>query len=271
MTFPTIPDELRDFYTLGGKVHIRIDSIRRDAYLEGDAEKGLWKTGNVWNEDDINEAVAQVKNKTLWGPYGVDEVVEVTESLKQVDMKGKSVLVIGSSHPWIEAICLLHGAKKVTTLEYGEIISNHPQIETETPSTIRKKYQDGTLETFDGVVTQSSVEHSGLGRYGDALNPWGDILAIGRAWCITKPEAFLWVGVPTGIEMIFSNWHRVYGHHRWPLLTMNWRQTGKDVKLKEPSDIEALFRRGPFKSMKNMGFIFEKIDPNNYHGVKDAA
>jgi hypothetical protein len=36
------------------------------------------------------------------------------------------------------------------------------------------------------IVTFSSVEHSGLGRYGDALNPWGDIIAIARAWCVTK-------------------------------------------------------------------------------------
>ena len=29
----------------------------------------------------------------------------------------------------------------------------------------------GELGPFDAVVTFSSVEHSGLGRYGDGLNP----------------------------------------------------------------------------------------------------
>jgi hypothetical protein len=28
-----------------------------------------------------------------------------------------------------------------------------------------------------------------LGRYGDALNPWGDILTIARAWCVSSPAA----------------------------------------------------------------------------------
>jgi hypothetical protein len=49
--------------------------------------------------------------------------------------------------------------------------------------------------SFDAIVTFSSVEHSGLGRYGDALNPWGDIIAIARAWCITKQGGSLTIGV----------------------------------------------------------------------------
>ena len=28
-----------------------------------------------------------------------------------------------------------------------------------------------------------------LGRYGDALNPWGDILTVARAWCVSSPQA----------------------------------------------------------------------------------
>merc|ERR1712183_540523 len=173
----------------------------------------------------------------LAGPYGLDETIQLTNSLAQANMKGKSVLVIGSSHPWVEAICLHHGAAKVTTLEYGEIISNHPQIQTETPSTIRKKYVSGELTHFDGIVTHSSVEHSGLGRYGDALNPWGDILAIARAWCIAKPKAFMWVAVPTGEDRVLYNWHRIYGEIRWPLLAINWRQIGLDSTFENEKEL----------------------------------
>jgi len=38
----------------------------------------------------------------------------------------------------------------------------------------------------------------GLGRYGDALLPWGDLLAIARAWCVTKPKGDLIIGVEWG-------------------------------------------------------------------------
>lgn len=55
---------------------------------------------------------------------------------------------------------------------------------------------------FDLVVTFSSVEHSGLGRYGDALNPWGDLIAMAKAWCITKTGGKALVGVPTGKDVV---------------------------------------------------------------------
>ena len=39
----------------------------------------------------------------------------------------------------------------------------------------------------DFVVTYSSLEHSGLGRYGDKLNPAADLEAMAQAWCMLKP------------------------------------------------------------------------------------
>lgn len=169
------------------------------------------------------EAVQQAGAGTLKGSYGVEGATILRDKLSQIDMKGKSVLVIGSSHPWVEAVLLHNGAAKVTTLEYGTIVSEHPQIITVTPNEFRQQYMNGTLEKFDGVISHSSIEHSGLGRYGDALNPWGDILTVARAWCVTKPTGFMYLGLPTGrTDMILSNWHRMYGVIRWPLVTANW-------------------------------------------------
>lgn len=257
MTFPSrVPEELQDFYTLSGALHFRWDRIRKDAYLGGESETKHWKTGSTWEETDINNAIKELGEGTMWGPYGVPEVNNLRDTLSKIDIKDKSVLVIGSSHPWVEIICLYLGAKLVTTLEYGTIDSHHPQIKTETPDTFREKYLAGKLESFDGVVTHSSLEHSGLGRYGDALNPWGDILGVARGWCATKPGGFLWLGVPTGNDMIFYNWHRVYGKHRWPLVAANWKQVGVGIST---TPVGQKMGRGPFKSMANEGFIFRKV------------
>ena len=62
------------------------------------------------------------------------------------------------------------------TLEYGLFSSEHPAWEILRPGEFHKRYQDGSLGQFEAVFTYSSVEHSGLGRYGDSLNPWGDII-----------------------------------------------------------------------------------------------
>ena len=130
---------------------------------------------------------------------------------KWVDLKGKSVLVIGSEKPWLEIICLYLGAAKVTTLEYGKIESLHPQIQTLVPEDFRMKAMNNTLELFDGVLSHSSLEHPGLGRYGDALNPWADLLSVARAYCVTKDDGFLVLGLPTGNDSVQFNGQRRYG------------------------------------------------------------
>jgi hypothetical protein len=45
------------------------------------------------------------------------------------------------------------------------------------PTEMSEKFLAGKLEKFDAVVSFSSIEHSGLGRYGDGLNPWADLVA----------------------------------------------------------------------------------------------
>ena len=78
------------------------------------------------------------------------------------------MLVIGSQNPWIEAILLEKGAKRVTTLEYEVLESLHPNVTVLTAEEIRRQYLSGVfkyeLNRFDAMITFSSVEHSGLGR-----------------------------------------------------------------------------------------------------------
>ncbi len=81
---------------------------------------------------------------------------------------------------WLESILLLYGAANVTTLEYDSIVSKHPKVDVITPWEMAEKYLKGTLPQFDLMVTFSSIEHSGLGRYGDQLNPFGDLITMAR-------------------------------------------------------------------------------------------
>ena len=77
----------------------------------------------------------------------------------------------------------------MVTLEYGLFHSEHPAWEILRPAEFYQRYQTGTLGQFEAVFTYSSVEHSGLGRYGDSLNPWGDIIAVAQAWCVASNDA----------------------------------------------------------------------------------
>ena len=80
-------------------------------------------------------------------------------------VKDKHILVIGSRSPWLEVILLKAGAKHVTTLEQHPIECDHERITTLTLEELAIQYLKGTLPLFDGMVTFSSLEHIGLGRY----------------------------------------------------------------------------------------------------------
>uniref|UniRef100_A0A914CEC5 Uncharacterized protein n=1 Tax=Acrobeloides nanus TaxID=290746 RepID=A0A914CEC5_9BILA len=71
-------------------------------------------------------------------------------------------MVIGSQWPWVEVICLVNGAKKVITVDfYNNAIIDHGDI---------------TYKNAIELVKESkNIEHSGLRRYGDPIDPIGDI------------------------------------------------------------------------------------------------
>uniref|UniRef100_A0A7S0CKK0 Uncharacterized protein n=1 Tax=Proboscia inermis TaxID=420281 RepID=A0A7S0CKK0_9STRA len=98
----------------------------------------------------------------------------------------------------------------------------------------------------------------GLGRFGDALNPWGDILSIARAWCVTKSGADMYLGLPTGTDLVKFNSHRQYGPVRWGLVTTNWLQVDHEEHTK--GDFTDEFADGAMKTFEGLGFIFKRIN-----------
>jgi hypothetical protein len=57
-----------------------------------------------------------------------------------------------------------------------------------------------------------------LGRYGDRLDPDGDLATMAAIRRNMAPGGTLVLGTPVGIDGIEWNCHRRYGQHRWPLL-----------------------------------------------------
>jgi len=155
---------------------------------------------------------------------------------------GRRGLVLGSRYPWVESMllgiglpeaqanqtALSHGpvgAAQVVTVEYGRIEQSHPQLTTLLPSEVVAQYNAQTWRPVDFAVSFSSVEHSGLGRYGDPLLPHADLEAIAQLWCLCGPNCTLFLGVPTHRHrsILFFNLHRMYGPQRLKHLTANWR------------------------------------------------
>lgn len=132
-------------------------------------------------------------------------------------IKGRRVLIIGSETFWLELLCVLANAGEITTVEY------RPIHWTQSPSA-------GVLKTltwdeftndldkhqskYDLILSYSSLEHSGLGRYGDRITALGDLFTFQlMSHCLT-PNGLCAVAVPTGQDLTHFNAHRIYGEKR---------------------------------------------------------
>lgn len=136
---------------------------------------------------------------------------------------GKSVLVMGSLTPWVEAICLHYGAKEITTSDFIPIFSEDDRIKT-----VLQPDLETSPKLFDAVITYSSLEHDGLGRYGDPLSPNGDLLTILRVReKFLRPGGKIYFGSTFGtLPILHWNAHRQYSLERLGLMFQGWNFIG---------------------------------------------
>jgi hypothetical protein len=138
-------------------------------------------------------------------------------------IQGKNVAVIGSSWPWLEAILFSCGASHITTIEYGTINSTVRNRSAFTPREFARRFLNERIG-FDIVASMSSLEHSGLGRCGDALNPRGDIDAAEEVFCMLKPGGYFLISMPyVRRSTLVWNAHRQYGPGRMKLFAAGYR------------------------------------------------
>jgi len=138
-------------------------------------------------------------------------------ALEKYKIEDKSVLIIGSQEPCYEALALLNKAKYVTTVEYQELSSTYKRLRV---LTVPRFENDNTI--FDCAFSISSVEHSGLGRYGDPIDIDGDLKAMKLLHDKIKIGGICFLAVPIGADRTEGNLHRVYGKERLPLLLKGW-------------------------------------------------
>jgi hypothetical protein len=139
---------------------------------------------------------------------------------------GKDVLVIGSLMPWYELILLEHHCKSCTVVEYREQPTKITGITYIQPHELKD-------QKFDCIFSISSYEHDGLGRYGDPLNPNGDLESMKNVQHNLRDEGLMFLVVPVGQDEIVWNAHRVYGKVRMPKLIEHWNLIGKYGITKE--------------------------------------
>jgi hypothetical protein len=105
-------------------------------------------------------------------------------------------------------------------IEYNKISYEEDVITCVSPAEIQVKVDGGFK--FDALICISSIEHDGLNRYGDPLNPNGDLDSMKIFKGYLKRDGLLYLSCPVGIDSVVWNWHRIYGQKRLPLLFSGW-------------------------------------------------
>lgn len=65
-------------------------------------------------------------------------------------------------------------------------------------------------ESIESLSCMHTIEHIGLGRYGDSINPEGDKIAISEIQRVVKKNGDILFVVPIGKPRVVFNAHRVY-------------------------------------------------------------
>jgi len=136
-----------------------------------------------------------------------------------------NVAVFGSQEPWVETVAILLGAKQVTVIDYNELTYHHTKIKTVSKRNFLDffSYHSDELGTYDVALSISAFDHSGLGRYGDQLDPFGDVNeGMRKVADLLKANGLLFLTVPIGPDLLVWNMMRIYGPIRLELLLDGW-------------------------------------------------
>lgn len=210
-----IPKDILHNFTLNGLIPVLYNIGFHFANYSG--------SGLNWSVSYVNTYTEKVKGRKPYGTYQTTALYPVLDAYSEFAIRKKKCAVIGSEYPWIEAALLEFGATNVTTIEYNRILTDVPNLLTIMPDEFaaaqEKNANDGNIQPFDSVWSYSSLEHDGLGRYTDPINPYGDFQTMVKISCMLKPAGLLFLAVPTNKnDAIHFNLHRVYGPIRYPVL-----------------------------------------------------
>jgi len=208
-----IPDHLVRGYTMNGSVPVHV------YFLYGDFGSGELH----WRNEDYQKFLLSAReciDAEKGFSYPSDPFL--IRLLKRHSIEGQSVLMIGSERPYFEAMVVQFGGKP-TTVEYRRINHNIEGLKTFTV----EELEASDLQ-FDCALSISAIEHSGLGRYGDVLDPEADFKAMDAYRRHLKPGGLLFLQVPVGRDALVWNAHRIYGAGRLPRLLRGWERVDSE-------------------------------------------
>jgi SAM-dependent methyltransferase len=93
-------------------------------------------------------------------------------------------------------------------------------------------------DSVPALTTMCVLEHVGLGRYGDPLNPRGTLDAITEIRRVIRPGGIVVYSVPVGVPMVEFNAHRRFRYSEAAEFFKGWHEV--DSVLLNPSPLSGV-------------------------------
>lgn len=107
----------------------------------------------------------------------------------------------------VMAVGIISATVPTIFLDYRPLRASLPGLQTLGGDITRLPFSDGSLVSLSCLHV---IEHVGLGRYGDCLDPMGSHRAAFELARVLSPGGRLYLSVPVGRERVCFNAHRVF-------------------------------------------------------------
>lgn len=164
------------------------------------------------------------------------EYAYTIEKFREYDMRNKDILDVGSSGSVLPSILAALG-NSVMCIDVREWPVMWPNLEFVKCDLVEA---DIAFESFDVVTCVSTIEHVGLGTYGDKEDVDGDVKGMAMLRKYLKPKGRMILSVPFGKPAILYPYHRIYDNSRFSRLTLGFRIL--DKKFFGPIDSPSVYR-----------------------------
>lgn len=198
-----------------------------------------YKTPEDYSSEAIEQNIGKLRSRQMNTYQKTDIWLSLAMSKYRDQIEGKDIAIISDLKPWYATFALEYGGVPII-LEYAYPKDIDPRITIISVQDFIKEPR-----RFDIIISISSVEHDGLGRYGEPLNPNGDIEIMEVFKNMLRKDGLLFLAVPVCKDTLFFNKGRTYGKKWHPLLLKGWE------KLDSFGFQESDYNRAPRKGVKH--------------------
>ncbi len=148
---------------------------------------------------------------------------------------------VGSEIRWVACVAAL---TKVTFIDVRPFTGLLANLESRAGTVLALPFSD---QEVDSLSCLHVVEHIGLGRYGDPIDPLGTRKAVAELGRVVSPGGRLYLSLPVGRPRVVFNAHRIHD----PVTILDWLA-------------EAGLRLEQFAGVDDQGRFAAEAEPRQY-------